>query len=78
MVFGPFSSTELLIILFIILILFGASRLPQLARALGGVNERVQEGSKRRVREGGEKGGAKNTGEKLATTPPAGLPPRSS
>jgi len=35
MVFGPFSSTELLIILFIILILFGASRLPQLARALG-------------------------------------------
>ncbi len=35
MVFGPFSSTELLIIFFIILILFGASRLPQLARALG-------------------------------------------
>ncbi len=35
MVFGPFSSTELLIILFIILILFGASRLPGLAKALG-------------------------------------------
>jgi len=35
MVFGPFSSTELLIILFIILLLFGASRVPQLARALG-------------------------------------------
>jgi len=35
MVFGPFSTTELLIILLIILILFGASRLPQLARALG-------------------------------------------
>ncbi|MCS7106536.1 MAG: twin-arginine translocase TatA/TatE family subunit [Acidilobaceae archaeon] len=35
MVFGPFTSGELLIILLIILILFGASRLPQLARALG-------------------------------------------
>lgn len=35
MVFGPFSTTELLIVLLIILILFGASRLPQLARALG-------------------------------------------
>ncbi|MDM7276024.1 MAG: twin-arginine translocase TatA/TatE family subunit [Thermoprotei archaeon] len=35
MVFGPFSSTELLIILLIVLILFGASRLPGLARALG-------------------------------------------
>ncbi|MCX8196401.1 MAG: twin-arginine translocase TatA/TatE family subunit [Acidilobaceae archaeon] len=35
MVFGPFTSTELLILLIIILILFGASRLPQLARALG-------------------------------------------
>lgn len=35
MVFGPFSSTELLIILLIILILFGASRLPGLAKALG-------------------------------------------
>ncbi|MEN2999365.1 MAG: twin-arginine translocase TatA/TatE family subunit [Acidilobaceae archaeon] len=35
MVFGPFTSGELLIILLIILILFGASRLPQLAKALG-------------------------------------------
>lgn len=35
MVFGPFSSGELLIVLLIILILFGSTRLPQLARALG-------------------------------------------
>ncbi len=32
---GPFSEGELLIILLIILIVMGPSRLPQLARALG-------------------------------------------
>jgi sec-independent protein translocase protein TatA len=37
---GSFGVTELLIILFIIIILFGARRLPELARGLGqGINE---------------------------------------
>lgn len=38
--FGSLGITELLIILFIIIILFGAKRLPELARGLGqGINE---------------------------------------
>jgi sec-independent protein translocase protein TatA len=32
---GPFGPTELIIILFIVLLLFGAKKLPDLARGLG-------------------------------------------
>lgn len=32
---GPLGTTEILIILFIILLLFGAKKLPELARGLG-------------------------------------------
>jgi len=33
--FGPIGSWELLVILFVVLLLFGAKRLPELARSLG-------------------------------------------
>lgn len=33
--FGPLSATELLIILLIVVLLFGARRIPDLARGLG-------------------------------------------
>lgn len=32
---GPFGPTELIVILFIVLLLFGAKKLPDLARGLG-------------------------------------------
>ena len=38
--FGNIGSTEILIILFIVLLLFGAKKLPELAQALGkGIRE---------------------------------------
>lgn len=33
--FGPFGTQELLIILVIVMLLFGASKIPELARSLG-------------------------------------------
>jgi sec-independent protein translocase protein TatA len=49
--FGPFGPTELIIILVILLILFGGSRLPSLAKGLGesirtfkqGINDEPEE-----------------------------------
>lgn len=35
LVFGPVGMTELLIILLILVVIFGASKLPQLGRGLG-------------------------------------------
>ena len=45
---GPIGNTELLLIVAVIVLLFGASKLPQLAKALGQ--------SKRAFREGIEEG----------------------
>ena len=37
---GPFGFREILVILLIVLVLFGAKRIPELARSLGkGINE---------------------------------------
>lgn len=47
---GPIGPTELAIILVIILILFGGSKLPELARSLGKAKREFQAGMK----EGGE------------------------
>lgn len=33
--FGPFGATELIIVLVIVVILFGASRLPEIGRGIG-------------------------------------------
>ena len=46
MVFQNFGVTELLIILFIILILFGARKLPQLARSIGESIKEFRKGKK--------------------------------
>lgn len=35
LVFGPLGMTELLVILLILVVIFGASKLPQLGRGLG-------------------------------------------
>ncbi len=40
----PFGLTELLIILFIIILLFGAKRLPDLAKGLGGSIKNFKKG----------------------------------
>ena len=55
----PFSGWELLVVLFVILLLFGSSRLPQLARGMGkSISEfkkGVTEGGKEDERELAEK-----------------------
>lgn len=50
------SATELLIILGIILLLFGASRLPALARSLGKSTREFKEGMHEGERKGEEAG----------------------
>src|SRR5262249_16555322 len=57
---------ELLIILVIVLVLFGANRLPELARSLGSSVKEFQKGvneGREGGQEGGEDGGAKGRGE---------------
>jgi sec-independent protein translocase protein TatA len=55
----PFSGWELLVVLFVVLLLFGSSRLPQLARGMGkSISEfkkGVTEGGKEDERELAEK-----------------------
>ncbi|MGI9623999.1 MAG: twin-arginine translocase TatA/TatE family subunit [Acidimicrobiales bacterium] len=47
---GSLGSSELIIILVVLLVLFGGSKLPQLARSLGQAQRELKEGMK----EGGE------------------------
>lgn len=51
--FGPIGTTELVIILVILLLLFGASKLPQLGGAIG----KTIKGFKQEMREGASDGG---------------------
>ncbi len=44
MAMGNIGSTELIIILIIVLLLFGARRIPEIARSMGSGDSRVQEG----------------------------------
>jgi sec-independent protein translocase protein TatA len=44
--FGSLGLPELLIILFIIVLIFGANRLPGLARGMGGAIKNFKEGMK--------------------------------
>ncbi len=59
---GTIGATELIIILFIVLLLFGATRLPQLFRSLGQASREyrvgLSEGGKEREAEETEKPGA--------------------
>lgn len=48
---GPFGPTELIIILFIVLLLFGAKKLPDLARGLGKSVSEFKKGSSEAERE---------------------------
>ncbi|HXG57917.1 MAG TPA: twin-arginine translocase TatA/TatE family subunit [Thermoanaerobaculia bacterium] len=45
--FGSFGIAELLLILFIVIIIFGASRLPQLGKGLGEGISNFREGLKK-------------------------------
>ena len=47
---GSFGATELLIVLGILLFLFGATKLPQLARSMGQASKEFKEG----LKEGGQ------------------------
>jgi sec-independent protein translocase protein TatA len=58
------GATELLIILFIFLLLFGASRLPRLARSVGEAQSEYEAG--RKERPGGQESGSKEVTEEAA------------
>ncbi len=42
---GPLGTTEILVLLFIVLLLFGAKKLPELARGLGKAKNEFQKAS---------------------------------
>lgn len=42
---GPFGPTEMLIVLFIVVLLFGAKKLPELAKGLGKAKNEFQKAS---------------------------------
>jgi len=67
---GP---TELLIILVIVLLLFGATRLPKLARSLGEASREFKKGVGEREEEEAAK--ATQSAPTAPTTPPAPAPP---
>lgn len=48
---GPFGPTELIVILFIVLLLFGAKKLPDLARGLGKSVSEFKKGTSEAERE---------------------------
>jgi sec-independent protein translocase protein TatA len=72
--FQDVGITELLIILFIVLLLFGSTKLPQLARALGSSVKEFKKGAREededeKKPEGGEKpSGEKDSKEKAKSS----------
>lgn len=58
---GGLQGGELLVILFIVLLLFGAKRLPEMARSLGKAKKEFQEGLREMEDDDKADGGAKQT-----------------
>jgi len=61
---GPIGNTELLLIVAVIVLLFGASKLPQLAKALGQSKKAFREG----LDEGEREARKEAQGNKTSTT----------
>ncbi len=67
------GAPELIIILVIVLLLFGTTRLPKLARSLGEASREFKKGTEEREREEAAK--AAQSAPAAPTTPPAPAPP---
>src|SRR3954465_7126301 len=67
--FAFLEGPELIIVLVIVLLIFGGSQLPKLARSLGRAQKEFQEG----IRDGAS--GEAAPSATAATTPPAAIPP---
>lgn len=67
------GAPELIIILVIVLLLFGTTRLPKLARSLGEASREFKKGTEEREREEAAK--AAQSAPTAPTTPPAPAPP---
>jgi sec-independent protein translocase protein TatA len=67
------GAPELIIILVIVLLLFGTTRLPKLARSLGEASREFKKGTDEREREEAAK--ATQAAPTAPTTPPAPVPP---
>jgi sec-independent protein translocase protein TatA len=63
-----FGSSEMVIVLVIVLVLFGGSQLPKLAKNLGKAQKEFKDGM-------GEADGKKPADANLSATPPAPTPP---
>ena len=65
---GSLGGTELIIALVIILLLFGAKRIPELAKGLGSGVREFRRGTRGEVDEGDEKSDDKKKDEELTAT----------
>lgn len=68
--FGPIGGVEIMVIVLVILLFFGAKRIPELARGIGqGINEfrKASDEIKKEIKEGEKEGYASGAGEKENT-----------
>jgi sec-independent protein translocase protein TatA len=70
---GSFGSGELIIVLIIVLLVFGGSQLPKLAKNLGKAQKEFKDGLADGMKD--DKPAAQPAAQQVAAPPPANLPP---
>lgn len=70
---GSFGSGELIIVLIIVLLVFGGSQLPKLAKNLGKAQKEFKDGLADGMKD--DKPAAQPAAQQAAAPPPANLPP---
>ena len=70
---GSFGSGELIIVLIIVLLVFGGSQLPKLAKNLGKAQKEFKDGLAEGMKD--DKPAAQPAAQQVVAPPPANLPP---
>jgi sec-independent protein translocase protein TatA len=70
---GSFGSGELIIVLIIVLLVFGGSQLPKLAKNLGKAQKEFKDGLAEGMKD--DKSAAQPAAQQAAAPPPSNMPP---
>ena len=70
---GSFGSGELIIVLIIVLLVFGGSQLPKLAKNLGKAQKEFKDGLSEGMKD--DKPAAQPAAQQVVAPPPANMPP---